>query len=158
MVGERSLATASGGGIDSARPARTERREVKRATYEDVLSAPEHQVAEIVDGQLILSPRLSLRHSAASSRLGLALGPFDDSQHGPGGWWILDEPELHFGEDVVVPDLGGWRRERMPAIPDAAFCSLPPDWVCEVISPSTARVDRGIKLRTYAEAGVAHAW
>ena len=72
--------------------------------------------------------------------------------------WILDEPELHFGDDVVVPDLGGWRRERLPAIPDTAFFSLAPDWVCEVLSPSTERVDRGRKLRIYAAAGVAHAW
>jgi Uma2 family endonuclease len=77
---------------------------------------------------------------------------------GPGGWWILDEPELHLGEQVVVPDLAGWRRERVPAIPDEAFFTLAPDWVCEVLSPSTERIDRGRKLRIYAEAGVAHAW
>jgi Uma2 family endonuclease len=131
---------------------------LKRATYEDVLNAPEHKVAEILDGDLFLSPRPASRHSAASSRLGLALGPFDDSQEGPGGWWFLDEPELHFGEDVVVPDLGAWRRERMPAIPAAAFFTLAPDWVCEVLSPSTERIDRGRKLRIYAGAGIAHAW
>jgi Uma2 family endonuclease len=132
---------------------------LKRATYEDVLSAPENKVAEILDGELFLSPRPSPRHSVASSRLGGVLVPFDDGQEGaPGGWWILDEPELHLGENVVVPDLGGWRRERLPAIPDTAFFSLAPDWVCEVLSPSTERIDRGRKLRIYAEAGVAHAW
>jgi Uma2 family endonuclease len=92
-----------------------------------------------------------------SSRLGRILGPFDDDP-GPGGWWILDEPELHFGEQVVVPDLAGWRRERLPAMPQEAFFSLAPDWICEVLSPATGRIDRGRKLRIYAEAGVAHAW
>jgi Uma2 family endonuclease len=131
---------------------------LKRATYEDVLSAPENKVAEILDGELILSPRPASRHSVASSRLGVALAPFDDGPDGPGGWWILDEPELHFGEDVVVPDLGGWRRVRMPAMQDVAFFSLAPDWVCEVLSASTERIDRGRKLRIYANAGVAHVW
>jgi Uma2 family endonuclease len=158
MTGERNLAAASGRGIDWPRSIGTEHRGLKRATYEDVLAAPENKVAEILDGELFLSPRPAPRHSVASSRLGGALVPFEDGQGGPGGWWILDEPELHLGEHVVVPDLGGWRRERMPAIPDAAFFSLAPDWVCEVLSPSTERIDRGRKLKIYAEAGVAHAW
>jgi Uma2 family endonuclease len=132
---------------------------MKRATYEDVLNAPENKVAEILDGELFLSPRPAPRHAVTSSRLGFLIGgPFDQGSGGPGGWWILDEPELHFGEQVVVPDLAGWRRERLPAMPDEAFFSLAPDWVCEVLSPSTGRIDRGRKLRIYAEAGVAHAW
>jgi Uma2 family endonuclease len=72
--------------------------------------------------------------------------------------WILDEPELHLGTHVVVPDVAGWRRERMPVLPDEAFFAIVPDWVCEVLSPSTERIDRARKLRIYAEAGVAHAW
>ena len=89
----------------------------------------------------------------------MAIGPpFHRGSGGPGGWWILDEPELHFGEQVVVPDLAGWRRERMPVMPEEAYFSLAPDWVCEVLSPSTTRIDRGRKLRIYAEAGVPHAW
>jgi Uma2 family endonuclease len=131
---------------------------MKRATYEDVLNAPEHKVAEILDGELFLSPRPGPRHSVASTRLGRVLGPFDDDPVGPGGWWILDEPELHFGEQVVVPDIAGWRRERLPALPNEAFFTLAPDWVCEVLSPSTERIDRGRKLRIYAEAGIPHAW
>jgi Uma2 family endonuclease len=130
-----------------------------RATYEDVLNAPENKVAEILDGELFLSPRPAPRHAVAASELGMALGnPFHRGSGGPGGWWILDEPELHFGEHVVVPDLAGWRRERLPAMPEEAFFSLVPDWVCEVLSPSTARIDRTRKLKIYAEAGVAHAW
>jgi Uma2 family endonuclease len=131
---------------------------MKRATYEDVLNAPENKVAEILDGELFLSPRPASPHAVAASRLGRVLGPFDDTPGGPGGWWILDEPELHFGEHVLVPDLAGWRRERMPAMRNVPFFTLPPDWVCEVLSPSTERLDRSRKLRIYAEAGVAHAW
>jgi Uma2 family endonuclease len=132
---------------------------MKRATYEDVLNAPEDKVAEILDGELFLSPRPAPRHAVAASVLGMALGnPFHQGAGGPGGWWILDEPELHFGDEIAVPDLAGWRRDRMPAIPDVAFFTLAPDWVCEVLSPSTERVDRGKKLRAYAAAGVTHAW
>ena len=132
---------------------------MKRATYEDVLNAPENKVAEILDGELFLSPRPAPRHAVAHSRLlGALAGPFDSGVGGPGGWWILTEPELHLGEQILVPDIAGWRRERLPAIPDEAFFSLAPDWVCEVLSPSTERFDRGRKLRIYAEAGVAHVW
>jgi Uma2 family endonuclease len=89
----------------------------------------------------------------------MAIGnPFQGGIGGPGGWWILDEPELHFREQVLVPDLAGWKRERMPAMPDEAYFSIAPDWVCEVLSPSTERIDRSRKLRIYAEAGVSHAW
>jgi hypothetical protein len=97
---------------------------MKRATYEDVLNAPENKVAEILDGELVLSPRPAPRHAVASSRLGGVLQPFDEGTGGPGGWWILDEPELHFGEHVVVPDLAGWRRERLPVMPGRGLFSL----------------------------------
>ncbi|GAB6043198.1 hypothetical protein JCM17961_38760 [Endothiovibrio diazotrophicus] len=86
------------------------------------------------------------------------VSPFGKGRGGPGGWWIFDEPELHLGSHVLVPDLGGWRRERMPRLPDTAWFELPPDWVCEVLSPSTARVDRVEKLPIYAANGVAHVW
>jgi Uma2 family endonuclease len=131
----------------------------RRATYDDLLAVPEHLVAEIVDDELWTSPRPALRHARASSRLGHVLGPpFDEGRGGPGGWLILDEPELHLGKRVLVPDLAGWRRERMPALPDTAYATLAPDWVCEVLSPSTALLDRAKKLRVYAEHGVRHAW
>ena len=157
-----NIAGASGGGIDCSESNSTEPDTMKRATYEDVLNAPENKVAEILDGELFLSPRPAPRHSVAATRLATVVGTsFDDGVRGPGGpggWWILAEPELHFGEHVVVPDIAGWRRERMPGIPDGAYFTQAPDWVCEVLSPSTERIDRGRKLRIYAEAGVAHAW
>jgi Uma2 family endonuclease len=84
--------------------------------------------------------------------------PFQKGRGGPGGWWILDEPELHLGDDILVPDLAGWRRERMPVFPDVAWFDLVPDWVCEILSPSTARLDRIEKMPIYAADGVAHLW
>ena len=130
-----------------------------RATYEDLIALPEFQVGEIVDGELYACPRPSPRHSRSATALAFRLGPaFDEGRGGPGGWWLLLEPELHFAEDVVVPDLGGWHRERMPELPEEPFFSLPPDWVCEVVSPSTERLDRAKKLAVYARAGVAHLW
>jgi len=129
------------------------------ATYEDLLAVPEHRVAEIIDGDLYSFPRPSSLHSRAASRLGSRLGPpFDEGVGGPGGWIILDEPELHLGPHVVVPDLAGWRRERLTELPDVAYFTMAPDWICEVLSPSTERIDRLKKLRVYAEFGVQHAW
>ncbi len=130
-----------------------------RATYQDVLDVPAHRVAEIVDGTLHTQPRPAMPHALASSRLGGELtGPFDRGRGGPGGWWIIDEPELHFGEDIVVPDLAGWRRERMPDYPDAAYVTLAPDWVCEVLSPATRKLDLHGKRPIYTREGVGHLW
>ena len=130
------------------------------ATYADVLALPEHVIGEIVDGELIVSPRPAPTHVVAASALGEELGPpFKRGRGGPGGWVILDEPELHLGRDVLVPDLAGWRRERMPEVPvDAAFFTLAADWVSEVLSPSTARLDRTRKLAAYARHRVGHVW
>lgn len=131
----------------------------KVATYADVLAAPDHLVAEIVDGELSLQPRPASPHARAASRLGGSLdGPFDRGRGGPGGWIILDEPELHMGGDILVPDLAGWRRERMATIPAQAYFTTPPDWVCEVLSPSTAKLDRFSKLPIYWREGVSHVW
>ena len=133
--------------------------ERRPATYQDVLDAPPHRVAQIVDGVLYTQPRPAMPHALASSRLGSELtGPFDRGRGGPGGWWIIDEPELHLGEDILVPDLAGWRRERMPEYPDAAYVTLPPDWVCEVLSPSTRRLDLQGKRPIYAREDVGHLW
>lgn len=129
------------------------------ATYADLEALPPHVVGEILFGVLHTHPRPAPRHARASSRLGVALGgPFDQGIGGPGGWIILDEPELHLGPHVVVPDLAGWRRARMPKLPTAAYFDIAPDWVCEIISPSTARADRTDKLRVYAAHGVGHCW
>ncbi|MBN1609458.1 MAG: Uma2 family endonuclease [Polyangiaceae bacterium] len=133
----------------------------RRASYEDVLAAPAHKVAEVIDGTLHTHPRPATPHAAAASALGEELGPpFKRGRNGPGGWVILDEPELHLGPDpdIIVPDLAGWRRARMPAIPNAAYVTLPPDWACEVLSPSTEGVDRTEKLPVYARERVEHVW
>jgi Uma2 family endonuclease len=127
----------------------------KPATYQDVLDAPPHVVAELIAGELYTHPRPAPAHASAASVLGMDIGsPFHRGRGGPGGWWILDEPELHFGKDVLVPDLAGWRRERMPEQPSTAYY----DWACEVLSPSTARVDRVLKVPIYARERVHYVW
>jgi Uma2 family endonuclease len=134
----------------------------RRATYEDLMEVPDTKVAEIIDGELVVSPRPASPPAHASSVLGVDVaGPFHRSPGdpaGPGGWWILDEPELHLGEDVLVPDLAGWRHERMPHVPNVPFFSLVPDWLCEVVSPSTGRIDRSRKMRIYARERVERIW
>ena len=137
----------------------------RRATYADLEAVPANKVAELIRGTLYVMPRPALRHARASTVLGRRLGPFDDDPSGPGGWWLLDEPELHFPdptapgeEDALVPDLAGWRRERVPKMPDAAYCTIAPDWICEVMSPSTRDLDRDVKMPVYAREGVRHAW
>jgi len=133
----------------------------RRATYADLLKVPDRFVAEIIHGKLYTTPRPAPRHAQAETGLGTLLqGPFQFGLGGPGGWWILIEPELHLlgGDEVLVPDLAGWRTERMPSLPESAFFETVPDWICEVLSPSTAALDRSEKLPLYAEAGVGHAW
>src|SRR5436189_2682935 len=131
----------------------------RRATYDDLCRVPEHLVAEILDGELLVTPRPAPRHAQVGSALVTELhGAFGQGRGGPGGWWILYEPELHLGEDVVVPDIAGWRRERLPALPETAYFTIAPDWICEVVSPSTASLDRVKKLNVYARERVPHAW
>ncbi len=131
----------------------------KPATYEDLLSVPENLVAEITHGQLHTHPRPSPRHARAASSLGDELvSPYDKGRGGPGGWWILDEPELHLAADIFVPDLAGWKRERLPELPETAWFELEPDWIGEILSPSTARFDRVEKMPLYADYGVSHLW
>lgn len=133
----------------------------KRATYPDLFALPAHQVGEIIDGVLYAQPRPATRHSRVTSVLGGDLEPaFGRGRGGPGGWIILDEPELHLGHepDILVPDLAGWRREHMPELPDAAFISQAPNWACEVLSPSTHKLDRSKKLPIYCRERVAHVW
>lgn len=139
---------------DEERPAK------RNATYQDVIDAPEHMVAEILDGDLFLSPRPAPRHARATLRIGGLLDLIFDEEFGErGGWTIFVEPEIHLKTDVVVPDLAGWRGDRLAGLSEhAAFISQAPDWACEVLSPSTERIDRGRKLRIYARERVSYLW
>ncbi|MDC0679382.1 Uma2 family endonuclease [Sorangium atrum] len=138
----------------------------RRATYADLGAVPPNKVAELIRGTLHVFPRPAPRHASAESALqGELFGPFQRGRGGPGGWRILVEPELHFpdpdapGEvDVLVPDLAGWRAERMPELPKTAYFALAPDWICEVLSASTEKVDRDEKMPIYAREGVRYAW
>ena len=134
-------------------------KKASRATYQDVLDAPPNTVAEIIGGTLHTHPRPAMRHALAGSSLGGGLsGPFQFGRGGPGGWWIIFEPELHLGEEIVVPDLAGWRRETMPEYPDTAYCTIAPDWVCEILSPKTRKLDLYEKRPFYASENVNHLW
>lgn len=136
-----------------AEPARSQ------ATYDDVLAAPENMVAELLAGELYLQPRPGMPHAMATSALGEELGPpFKRGKGGPGGWIIADEPELHLGGDILVPDLAGWRRSTISEFGNQSYVETRPDWVCEALSPSTEKTDRAIKLPIYAREGVQHAW
>jgi Uma2 family endonuclease len=132
----------------------------RAASYEELEGIPPHRVGEIIDGELYVSPRPSPAHSRVSVQLVHALAPFDkpSGADGLGGWVLLFEPELRLGSEALVPDVAGWRRERLPQLPDTAFLALAPDWVCEVLSPSTEALDRARKMSSYARAGVKHLW
>jgi Uma2 family endonuclease len=144
-------------------PESTERNDPSvEAAYQ---AAPEEMVAEIIDGELFLSPRPARPHANVYMNLSGILGPpFKFGRGGPGGWVILAEPELHVGRrpDKLAPDLAGWRRERLPDAvggDDApAYYDLVPDWVCEILSKSTRSRDQGAKMRIYAREGVRHLW
>src|SRR5436190_12381377 len=130
----------------------------RRATYADLEAVPPNKVAELIGGVLHVMPRPAPRHVNAEGALqGELFGPFQRGRGGPGGWWILPEPELHFpdptapGEiEALAPDVAGWRRERMPELPETAYFTLAPDWLCEVLSRSTEDVDRDDKMPVYA--------
>ncbi len=130
------------------------------ALYEEYQRVPPHRRAEIIHGTLYVMPRPAPRHANASTVLGSELnGPFQRGRGGPGGWWILFEPELHLVSlEPMSPDLAGWRVERMPELPDTAYFTIAPDWVCEVLSKSTEALDRTEKLPLYAKHGVSHVW
>lgn len=131
----------------------------KPATYAELEALPPNQVGEIVAGRLYASPRPPPRQAyAVMQLLGELHRPFHRGLGGPGGWLLLFAPELHLGGDVLVPDLVGWRRERMPKLPDVVGLTMAPDWLCEVLYPSTAGLDRARKLVAYAREGVKHVW
>jgi Uma2 family endonuclease len=130
------------------------------ASYQDVLDAPAHLVAEVIDGELDLHPRPAKLHAMAASVLGMDIGgAYQRGRGGPGGWIILDEPELHLEADILVPDLAGWRKERFPgSAKDEPYLTIAPDWVCEILSSSTAKRDRTAKLRIYLREGIGFVW
>jgi Uma2 family endonuclease len=133
--------------------------ERKPATYADLVALPDNVVGELIGGVLHASPRPAGAHAVAAFNLGGSLvWPFVGGKDGPGGWVILGEPELHLSEDVLVPDLAGWHRERMPNAREVVAFTVVPDWVCEVLSPSTKSLDRKEKLPIYAREGVRHVW
>lgn len=135
-------------------------RDRREALYAEYLAVPSHLRAEIIGGTLYVLPRPSPRHANATSVLGGELsGPFQLGRSGPGGWWILDEPELQLvPKEPVVPDLAGWRVETMPELPETAYFTIAPDWVCEVLFRSTEKIDRDEKLPYYARHRVRHVW
>lgn len=131
----------------------------KPATYEDLFAVPENATGEIVAGELIVTPRPSRRHSQVESALCAELkAPFDFGRGGPGGWVILIEPEIQLGEHTLVPDLAGWREERFPVSEDHNWISATPDWLCEILSPNTVRLDRITKMSIYRDHAVPHVW
>jgi len=133
----------------------------RRATYEDLFDLPDNVVGEIIEGELYASPRPASPHAFATSAISQDLGPLSRlprGARGPGGWWILYEPEFHFRADILVPDLAGWRQERLPRVPDVAYFELAPDWACEVVSPLTGRLDRVRKMPIYAREEVQFLW
>lgn len=128
--------------------------------YEELCALPENVIGEIINGELIVSPRPAPKHANSASGLtGILREYYQYGRNGgPGGWWILIEPQIEFPEKVVVPDIAGWKKSKMPSLPDKAYFNLAPDWVCEVLSPSTARYDRISKLQVYANNGITDYW
>ena len=131
----------------------------KKATYEDLYSIPENTTGEIINGELVVTPRPSRKHTSAASSLGFEIGPaYQFGRGGPGGWIIIIEPEISFGEDILVPDLAGWKEERFPEEEPHNWISVTPDWICEVLSPGTHRRDKMEKMPIYARHEVSYFW
>lgn len=131
----------------------------RKVTYADLEAVPPHLVAEILYGALVTHPRPTPRHATAHLSLGNELAnPYQKGSGGPGGWIFMTVPELHFGDHVVVPDLAGWKRERLTPFPETAWIETPPDWVCEILSDATEKYDRNEKRRIYGETGVPFLW
>ena len=135
-------------------------RKPGKATYDDLLALPDHVIGELIEGELLASPRPAPPHQLVANELSRDLTTRfgRGGEGGPGGWWIFYEVELHLGKNVLVPDLAGWRKERMPSVPKTPAIELVPDWVCEIISPSSVRIDRAKKPSVYARAQVPWFW
>ena len=132
----------------------------KRARYEDLYDIPENMTGEIINGELVVTPRPSRKHTLAASLLGAEIIPpfFHGRGGGPGGWVIILEPEIGLGEDILVPDLAGWKAGRYPEEELHNWISVAPDWTCEVLSPGTMRRDKMEKMPIYARHGVSYFW
>ncbi|HIO92685.1 MAG TPA: Uma2 family endonuclease [Leucothrix mucor] len=133
---------------------------LKETLFDELMALPEHHIGEIIHNILYSQPRPAPKHARAFSVLGGKLGDSFDWGGGDDNdeWWIFSEPELHIDGHILVPDIAGWQRERMPSLPETAWFDLAPDWVCEILSPSTAQKDRMVKMPVYAELGVKHLW
>lgn len=136
----------------------TRRRDGRSATWEDLDALPESVVGEIVEGEIVATPRPDWPHADSASRIAILLGGAFYLGNVPGGWVILFEPRVRFGDDIRVPDLAGWRKERWVGVPRRGPIPVAPDWICEILSPSTERTDRTTKLAVYAAARVGHVW
>ncbi|MEW6267621.1 MAG: Uma2 family endonuclease [Thermodesulfobacteriota bacterium] len=132
----------------------------RKAVYDDLYDLPENMTGQIIEGELQAFPRPHYRHANAVSAVGSELKPPYQFGRGggPGGWIILIEPEVKLGENLLVPDLAGWKKERLAAPPQENWTTVPPDWVCEILCPNTYRLDRTRKMDIYAEHGVAFLW
>lgn len=132
----------------------------KKAVYADLCRVPENMIGEIINGELIVTPRPSRKHTLTTSLLGSEIIPsyFHGRGGGPGGWVIIIEPEIGLDEHTLVPDLAGWKKERFPTSEKTNWISVAPDWICEVLSPSTLRTDKIRKMPLYAEHGIKHLW
>lgn len=132
----------------------------RQALYDRYLALPEYQRGEIIDGTLYVMSRPAPRHANAATVLSGELnGAFQRARGGPGGWWIISEPEIQFvPKEPLSPDIAGWRVDRMPALPNTSHFELAPDWACEVLSRSTETIDRHKKLPIYARHGIKHVW
>jgi len=127
--------------------------------YQELINLPKNMVGEIINDQLYAQPRPDPRHALVSSCLGDELvGPYYKGRGGPGGWWILFEPEIHLDNEILVPDIAGWKKERLPKLPETAFFEIPPDWVCEILSHSTLKKDRVLKMPLYAKFNFQYIW
>ena len=131
----------------------------KKATYQDIYNLPQDMTGEIIGGELMATPKPAPRHTHVTTVLGAEIEPpYRRGRGGPGGWVFLAETEVRLGEDLVVPDLAGWRKERFPARIENNWIPVSPDWVCEVLSPKTVRTDKVRKMPLYARHAVGHIW
>jgi Uma2 family endonuclease len=135
------------------------RPQSRPATAADIAHA---ERLEVLGGEIAEKASPSAEHGAAQFAFGELLTPFNrrpGGGGGPGGWWLMTEVEVELeAHEVFLPDIAGWRRERAPARPRGRAVRLRPDWVCEIRSASTARVDSVAKLRVYHRCGVPHYW